>query len=231
MFASGDVDLVDRDDDRHLGGAGVADRLLRLRHDAVVGCDDEHRDVRDLGAAGPHRREGLVARGIEEGELPAVDLGLIGADVLGDPAGLGLDDRCRADRVEQRRLAVVDVAHDRHDGRPGGEIRLRVLDDLRLLVVGGVLDRDLAPDLGGDQLDLLVGQRLRRRAHLAEAHQDLDDLGHRDAERAGEILDGDARTRRSRARSALEAPARAGVPARRGRARRARHDRAQHRPR
>ena len=61
------------------------------------------------------------------------------------------------------------------------------------LVVGGVLDHDLALDLGGDQLDLVVGERLRRGPHLAEAHQDLDDLRHRDAERVRQVLDGDAR--------------------------------------
>ena len=39
------VDLGDRDDDRHLGRARVVDRLDRLRHHAVVGRDDEDRDV------------------------------------------------------------------------------------------------------------------------------------------------------------------------------------------
>ena len=56
------VDLVDRDQHRHVGGAGVVDRLLGLRHHAVVGGDDDHGDVGDLGAAGAHRREGGVAR-------------------------------------------------------------------------------------------------------------------------------------------------------------------------
>ncbi len=56
------VDLVDGDDDRHLGGAGVVDRLDRLRHHAVVRGDDEDDDVRDLRAAGPHLGEGLVTR-------------------------------------------------------------------------------------------------------------------------------------------------------------------------
>ena len=37
------VDLVDRDDHRHLGGLGVIDRLDRLRHHAVVGRDHQHR--------------------------------------------------------------------------------------------------------------------------------------------------------------------------------------------
>src|SRR6185312_2302290 len=48
---------------------------------------------------------------------------------------------------------------------------------------GRMLDRHLAADLGRDQLDLLVRERLGRRPHLPEPHQDLDDLRHRDAER------------------------------------------------
>jgi hypothetical protein len=104
----GQVDLVHRDDDRYLCGAGVRDRLARLRHHAVVGGDDQHRDVRHLGAAGAHGGEGLVAGRVEEGDLPVAVDDLVGADVLRDPAGLGLDDRGLADRVEQRRLAVVE---------------------------------------------------------------------------------------------------------------------------
>ena len=109
------VDLVDRDDDRDLGGAGVVDRLDRLRHDAVVGRDDQDDDVGRLGAAGAHRREGLVARRVEEDDRLAVDLDAVGADVLRDAAGLARGDVGLADRVEQRGLAVVDVAHDRDD--------------------------------------------------------------------------------------------------------------------
>ena len=78
-------------------------------------------------------------------------------------------------------------------GGRGVEILLAVLEHLRLLLlVGGVLDRDLALDLGGDQLDRLVGERLRDLHHLAEAHHDLDDLGGRDPERLREVPDGDA---------------------------------------
>ena len=65
----GQVDLVHSDDDRHLGRARVGDRLLRLRHDAVVRGDDQHRDVGHLRAAGAHGREGLVAGRVEEGQL------------------------------------------------------------------------------------------------------------------------------------------------------------------
>ena len=198
-FASGDVHLVHGDDDRHLGRARMGDRLLRLRHDAVVGGHDEHGDVRDLRAAGTHGGERLVTRRVEEGDAPPVDLGLVRADVLRDPSCLGLDHRRLADRVEQRRLPVVDVTHDRDHRRPRREIFLAVVVRRRLeLLLGGVLDRDLALELRADDLDLLVGERLRRRPHLPEAHQDLDELGHRDAERLREVLHRDAGLDRDR---------------------------------
>ncbi len=63
------VDLVDRHHDRHVGRAGVVDRLLGLRLDAVVGRDHDHCEVGDARAAGAHRRERLVAGGVEEGDL------------------------------------------------------------------------------------------------------------------------------------------------------------------
>ncbi len=66
----GQVDLVDGHDHRHAGVLGVADGLDRLRHDLVIGRDDEHHDVGDLGTAGPHGGERLVARRVEEGDLP-----------------------------------------------------------------------------------------------------------------------------------------------------------------
>ena len=95
---------------------------------------------------------------------------------------------------------MVDVAHDRHDRRTRCEILLGVLEDLRqLLLVGGVLDRDLTLQLGSDQLDLLVGERLRDLHHLAEAHHDLDQLRGRNAERLREVADGDSRRNGCRA--------------------------------
>ena len=119
---------------------------------------------------------------------------LVGADVLGDAAGLAGGDLGLADRVEQRGLAVVDVAHDRDDRRALDEVLLGVLEDrLDLDVVGGVDDLDLLVELVGEHLDRVVGERLRERRHLAERHQLLDDLGHRHAEVLGDVLDGRAR--------------------------------------
>jgi hypothetical protein len=67
-----EVDLVDRDDDRHAGVLGVRDRLDGLRHHRVVRGDDEDDDVGHLRAARTHGREGLVAGRVEEGDGAAI---------------------------------------------------------------------------------------------------------------------------------------------------------------
>ena len=137
------VDLVDRDDDRDVRGTRVIDRLARLRHHAIIGRDDEHDDVGHLRAARAHHRERLVARRVEEHDVAAVaDRHVIRADVLRDAAGLALGDPRGADRVEQRRLAVIDVAHDGDDRRARDEV------------------------LGLDVLGLDLQQLLLERAHL-----------------------------------------------------------------
>ena len=166
----------------------MVDRLDGLRHHPVVGGDDDHGDVGHLGAAGAHRREGLVTRGVEEGDRLAVVAHLVGADVLGDPAGLAGRNLRLADRVEQGRLAVVDVAHHGDDGRPRLEIRLVVLDLGGLdLFLGGGDDLDLSLELLRDRLHRIVGKRLGQGGHLAALHQGLDHLGAADAEGLGDL--------------------------------------------
>ena len=86
-WASGRVDLVDRDDDRHLGRFGVVDGFEGLRHDAVVRRHHQDDDIGDLGAAGAHAGERFVTGGVDEDDLLAVHLHLVRADVLGDAAG------------------------------------------------------------------------------------------------------------------------------------------------
>ena len=167
----------------------VVDRLAGLRHDAVVGGDDDDRDVGHLGAAGAHGGERLVARRVEEGDRLVVVVDLVGADVLRDAAGLARGDLGLADRVQQRRLAVVDVAHDRDDRRALDEILVGVLeDDLVLGLVAGVDDLDLLAELLGQDRDRLVGERLREGDHLPHAHELLDDVGDGDAEVLGHVL-------------------------------------------
>ena len=63
------VDLVDGDDDRNFGGVGVIDGFERLRHDTVVGCNDEDNDVGGLRSAGTHAGKRFVTGRIEEHDL------------------------------------------------------------------------------------------------------------------------------------------------------------------
>ena len=132
------VDLVHRDDDRHVARLRMGDRFLRLRHHAVVRGDDQHDDVRDLRAARAHRGERLVTRRVEERDHALRRLDVISADVLRDATRLAARDARAADRVEQRRLAVVDVTHDgdhRRTRQRFGRVRLRGFDEHRVGIV------------------------------------------------------------------------------------------------
>ena len=209
------VDLVEGDDDRHLRRLGVADRLERLGHDAVVGGDHDDRDVGHPRAAGAHGGERLVARRVEEDDALAVVVDLARADVLGDAAALAGRDLGRPDRVEQARLAVVDVAHDGHDR--GARLRARRVvlleeDFLGRLGAGASPSASPAPAVdAADGLGDLVAELARdqRRGvavdELVDGREDAaldelaDDVRGVDGEQLGELLDGDGRGQLDRA--------------------------------
>ena len=136
------------------------------------------------GAAGPHGGEGGVARRVDERDAVVLPDDLVGADVLGDAAGLAGHDVGRADAVEQQRLAVVDVAHDGDDRRARPLVGLVLLvlvlevagQQLRLLLLAGVDQAHVGADLGGEELDHVVGQRLGRHDHLALQQQEAHDV-------------------------------------------------------
>ena len=141
----------------------MGDGLDGLRHDAVVGGDDQHDDVGDVGAAGTHRGERLVAGRIDERDRPAVVLDLVGADVLGDAAALGLDDVRLADPVQKRGLAVVDVAQDRDDRGPRLQVfRVAAVGErVEQIIFGGALvdHLELDAELHGQHDGQLVVER------------------------------------------------------------------------
>ncbi len=199
------VDLVDRHDNRHLGGLRVVDGLHRLRHDTVVGGHHQDRDVGGLGAAGAHRGKRLVAGGVDERDRPLdavmLDRHLVGADVLGDAAGLGLADVGLADGVQQPGFPVVDVTHDGHDRRT----HLQILFGALVLAVGQVEglqqltvfvlradDLDVVVHFAAEQLERLVADRLGGGDHLPEVEQRLHQRG-----RVGVDLLGEIRQRRT----------------------------------
>ncbi len=127
-IGTGQIDLVQRHDDRHSGGLGVADRFLGLRHDAVVGGDDQHGDIGHVRTAGTHFGERFVAGRIDEGDRPAVLLDPVGPNVLRDSARFAGHHIDADEVVEQRRLAVVDMAQEGDDRGPRLELIRIVLD-------------------------------------------------------------------------------------------------------
>ena len=75
-------------------GLGVIDRFNGLRHDAVIGSDDEHHDVGHIRTTRTHCSKSRVARCIDEGDVVSIILHSVRADVLGNPSGFtGCDAR------------------------------------------------------------------------------------------------------------------------------------------
>jgi len=186
------VDLVDRHDDRHLGGARVVDRFNRLRHHAVVGGNHQNHDIRGFCAALAHGGKGFMAWRIDEGDEAVLRGNLVGADVLGNAACFAGDNIGLADGVQQRGLAVVHVAHDGHDRRPRLQlirrigVRRKPFDNVRFRNALHAVSHFLGNDLCGVRVDHVVD-----RVHLALLHQYLDDVDGAFRHAVGQFLDGD----------------------------------------
>ena len=119
-----------------------------------------------------------------------LELDLVGSDVLRDAPGLPGYHIALAQCVEQGRLAVIDMSHDRHDGRTN-------LLQLHGIVV--LLESDL--DIRrGDTARLVSELRdhnfgrvgvngLVDRHHLAQSHHPLDDLAAAHRHAVGQFTD------------------------------------------
>ena len=174
----GFIHFVDGHDNGDACRLGVVNGLNRLGHNAVVRGHHQNGDVRDHGAAGAHGGEGLVTRGIQEGDGLAVYHHLVSADVLGNAAGLAAGHMGVADVVQQTGLAVVNVTHDHHHGGAGHQIL-----GLVLVVVNELfLDGDhhflfhLAAHFLGDDGGGIIIDHLAQGGHDAVFHQALDHL-------------------------------------------------------
>ena len=143
----------------------MIDCLKRLRHNPVVGGNNQNHNIRHLRTAGAHAGERLVTRRIDEDDLAIVLLDVVRADVLRNAAGFPSGHVGLTDCVKQRSLSVIDVAHDRDHGRAADEIGgfLGLFDILRaLLFVADLVRRrtELARQLLGEfDVESLIDRR------------------------------------------------------------------------
>ena len=112
--------------------------------------------------------------------------------MLSDAAGLAGNDIGVADRVEQRGLAVIDMAHDRHDRRTRHEILagVRRIEEPFLDIGFGDPLHGVTEFLG-DELRRIGVDHVGDLRHLALLHQKLDDIDAALRHPAGEFLDRD----------------------------------------
>jgi len=187
------VALVHGNNHRNTRRFGVGNRFLGLRHDAVIGRDDENHHIGDVCTACPHLGKGRVTRRIEEGDDLAAGRGnLVRADVLGDATRFTGNHVGFAVVVEDRCLTVVNVTHDRHNrwtrcflpvvidwaGEAFENIRCRNAAD----VVAKLFDHQFS----GIGVDGLVHRR-----HDAHFHQHPDNIARALGHTVGELTHGD----------------------------------------
>ncbi|MPN20483.1 hypothetical protein SDC9_167862 [bioreactor metagenome] len=135
------------------------DGLAGLRHHTIVRRHHQDDDVGCLGTTGPHRGECLVTRRIEEGDHAARGLHVVCTDMLGNAASLTRRHFGTADVVEQRGLAVVNVAHDRDHRRTRDQLDILVFvvlleEGIRIVQLGS--ERLVAHFLDDDHRRFLV---------------------------------------------------------------------------
>ena len=94
------VDLVHGNDNRDLGRLCVVKCLEGLFLDTLFGGDDQDDHIGDLRALEAHRGECLMAGSIDEDDGLALDLDLVGADLLGDATLLTAGDATLADEIQ-----------------------------------------------------------------------------------------------------------------------------------
>ena len=173
------VAFVDSDNHRAAGGLGMVDRLDGLRHHRIIRRHNQNHDIGDIGTTGAHFGKGLVAGRIDEGDgVAGLGLDLIGADMLGDAAGLASGHIRAADGVKKAGLAVVDMTHHRDNRRPRLQACRIILGSLKTDFNIGFGDTlDAMAKLLRDQFGGLAVNCLRGSGHHAKLHQLFHNIG------------------------------------------------------
>ena len=181
--------------------------LNGLRHNAVICCDHEDCHVGDLRTTGTHSGERLVTGGIDEGNRAVFTfdggVDLVCTDVLGNAAGLTLNDIGVTDSVQQAGFTVVNVTHDGNDRGTslqnilalsfcfGFKVDVEGLEQLTLLILRGN-DLNRVAQFGTQQLEGLLIQGLSLGSHLTQVEENRNQRCRVCANLLSEVHDGRA---------------------------------------
>ena len=191
---AGLINLIDRDNQRHLGRAGMADGFHRLRHDTIISGDNQHHHIGHRCTTRAHGGEGFMARRINEGHaIPGGDRDLIGANMLGDATRFMGDNIGLAQRVQKAGFAVIHMAHNGDHRRTRQQFRIRILCAFKAHFDISFADA-LHPvaEFLHDQFGRIGINALRQRRHNAHAEEAFHHIPTTGSHTIGQFLHGDA---------------------------------------
>ena len=165
------VYLVNRNDNRHFSGLRMIDSFDGLRHNTIIGCNNEDNNIGDLCTPSPKRSKCLMAGRIEKCNVLPLQGDFIRSYMLCDAACFSFSYFCLPYSIKQRGLTVVDMAHNGNHRRPEDEVLPffdKLANDIHLLCRGEFdLDAEMVSNEHGRiRIDRLVDGR-----HISHLHE------------------------------------------------------------
>ena len=100
----------------------MIDSFHSLRHHAVIGSNNQNRNICGISATHTHSGKRLVSRCIQESNAPTVNIYSIRTYVLCDTSGFFIRHICLTDCIEKGRLTVVNMTHNTDNRRSAQQI-------------------------------------------------------------------------------------------------------------
>ena len=122
------IALVGCNNDWNSSRFSVRNCFYSLWHDTVVCCDNQDRNVGDVSTSRSHFSKRFVARRIHKGDRATIFFHLIGSDLLSDATSFAGNNLGTDQIVEQRCLAMVDVAEKSNNGWSSNQIFKIIFD-------------------------------------------------------------------------------------------------------
>ena len=106
----------------------MIERFDSLRHNAVIGCNNQYNDIGNLGTARTHHGKRFMSGRIEEGDIPLGRRHHVCTDMLSNTAELMGGNVSAADSVQRLCFTVVDMSHNGNHGRPCKQLGIFITD-------------------------------------------------------------------------------------------------------